>query len=76
MLILAVISINLAAVAVWSAVYGANGFLEVGKLIRGEPSFIPPESPYDASGRGEGGPLTEVPDPNDDRPPSGGGGAW
>lgn len=42
MLIFATIAINVAGVAIWSAVYGANGFKEIGKLIRGEAAFIPP----------------------------------
>lgn len=47
MLIFATIAINVAGVAIWSAVYGANGFKEVGKLIRGQAAFIPPENSGD-----------------------------
>lgn len=42
MLIFATIAIDVAAIAIWSATYGVNGFKEVGKLLRGEAAFLPP----------------------------------
>jgi hypothetical protein len=49
MLIFATLGINILAVVVWSIRNNANGFVEVGKLLRGQPSFIPvPKAPIEA----------------------------
>lgn len=71
MLIFATIAINVAGVAIWSAVYGANGFKEIGKLIRGEPAFIPPANKGDNDdeldeARRQGGGTGPVPDDDKD----------
>jgi hypothetical protein len=53
MLIFATLGINILAVVVWSIRNNANGFVEVGKLLRGQPSFIPvPKVVGDASPSG------------------------
>lgn len=41
MLIFATLAINIAAIAIWSAIKRRNGFVEVIKLLKGEPAFIP-----------------------------------
>lgn len=54
---------SVSALMFWSGVYNQNGFKELGKLLRGEPSFIP----ENASGGGSGS------IPKDAGTPAGGG---
>lgn len=40
MFIVITVLINVAAIAIWSAISGQNGFAEAAKMLRGEPAFI------------------------------------
>ena len=40
-MLLVVVSLNVTALALWSAMNGRNGFAEIGKILRGEPAFQP-----------------------------------
>lgn len=45
MLIFGTIGIGIALTAIWSVKNKQNGFLEIVKLLRGEPAFIPEPMP-------------------------------
>ena len=79
MLILATVGVALTSVAVWSTIHAQNGFAEVVKMLKGQPSFIPNAFEPSPQAKGEGGPFSPGAEDIGEDPNSGGGGgggAW
>ena len=75
MLILATVGVALTSVALWSTIHAQNGFAEVVKMLKGQPSFIPNvEFEPSPQAKGEGGPFSPGTDDLGQAPNSGGGG--